>query len=90
MDMEASFLPPPVPPKAYSYVSVFGPPTWVMPMTFTICNEHVPHSEDNGVGIDADGDLLLYRKITEQDVARYPSLVGMHEIWISMRLSASD
>lgn len=69
------------------YVTTWCVPKWVMPMTYKISAGMGGETAVNGISVDEDGDLVLYRKVTLDDYEKHPELIGVDEIWISMRLS---
>ena len=79
----------PVPSRPAEAVRVGTPtiPSWVKPLSASIClGGGVPESV-NGLGFTNDADLLLYRKLSKEDYARYPMLEGVSEVWIVYRMN---
>ena len=59
---------------------------WVMPLAFAIANGDSHEEAVNGICFSPLGDLLLYRKITDSDRIKRPTLVGISEVWIVFEL----
>jgi hypothetical protein len=59
-------------------------------MTFNVGYGLGPIGVVNGISVDEDGDLVLYRKVCDQDREKYPDLGGVDEVWITMRLPVTD
>lgn len=89
IDMEQIAAAPSAPTPA-CMVSTWHVPKWVMPMAFKIGYGQGPKEVVNGINVDQDGDLVLYRKLCAEDYERYPELVGADEVWISVHLPIAD
>jgi hypothetical protein len=61
-----------------------------MPLAFKAGMGQGPPECVNGMTMDAEGDLVLYRKLCAQDYENYPSLIGADEVWIIMKLDFPD
>ena len=70
------------PPFARDIQYIYQAPHWVKPIGFAILNGIGPPEAVNGIDT-AGEDLLLYRRITEDDTYKYPELNGVEEIWIT-------
>lgn len=80
----------PQPPAASCGVESWIVPPWVMPLAFKAGMGQGPSTCVNGMTMDNEGDLVLYRKLCEQDYVDYPSLVGAEEVWIVLKLDFPD
>lgn len=74
-------------PRPGCYTSIWMVPRWVMPISFKIGSGQGGNLAVNGISVDEDGDLVLYRKITLDDYEKHPELIGVDEVWVTMRLS---
>ena len=82
---------PDLPEAEGSWSSILIPPNWVMPMAFAAANGYGPVEAINAIGFsEPEGDLLLYRRFTDQDRERYPLLYGIREAWIVFSLSGGN
>ena len=82
--------PIPDPPEARWSASLTSAHEWVMPIAFAIANGQDHEEAINGIAFSSDGDLLLYRRITDKDWEERPTLVGITEVWIAFRLPIND
>lgn len=39
------------------------------------------------VSVTEDGDLLMYRKITSEDILAYPALWNVEDVWVTQKIS---
>lgn len=67
-----------------------GPQAWVMPMAFWILNGYGPRDAFNGISVDEQGDMVIYRRLCHEDWKRHVQLIGVEEVWISIRISDSQ
>jgi len=44
----------------------------------------------NGINLTLGGDLLLYRKVTPEDWAQYPELLGIRDVWMEFAVPCPD
>jgi hypothetical protein len=70
-----------------AYVSSWCVPRWVMPIAFKIGAGRGAPEAVNGITVDEGGDLVLYRKVTLDDYEKHPELIGVDEVWVTMRLT---
>ena len=56
-------------------------PEWLPYMVLAIGQGRDPEYAGNGISF-ADGNILLYRRISEREWALFPSLAGIKEIWL--------
>lgn len=80
----------PKPLDASTYVNSWIVPPWVMPLAFKAGMGQGPPECVNGMTMDEQGDLVLYRKLCAEDYERYPGLIGADEVWIVLRLDFPD
>mgnify|MGYP001592752370 FL=1 len=59
-------------------------------MTLAITRGDLVEEGINGIGVDAVGDLVLYRKLNTRDWARLPELADVSEVWITVELPVSN
>ena len=75
----------PAPPKRDEWNHVLTVRPWVMPIAFAAGNG-IGEGSVNGIGFTDQGDLLLYREITNEDRERFPQLYGIRDVWIVFKL----
>lgn len=88
--VSAAFKIPRVQPETVIQTS-FVPP-WLLPIGYWVINGvGFGEGAENGIGfVSPDGNLLLYRRITDRDRTTFPGLRDVAELWIELRLPEGD
>ncbi len=77
-------------PTPGTYVSSWLVPKWIAPITFKIGAGRGAPEAVNGISVDEAGDMVFYRKITLDDYEKHPELIGVEEVWVTMRMNLDD
>lgn len=71
------------------HIPVYQVPGWILPTAFRILHGSEPPGAPegtNGIGVNEEGDLVLYRKIPPDDTLQHLGLIGVDEVWIVIAL----
>ena len=80
--LDFSTQPPhPQPESDRESVKISFVPSWVEGISKIALNGWNMGSLFSGISCDENGDLVLYRELTEDDYRSYPTLRSVKEIW---------
>lgn len=71
-------------------ISIGFVPAWVVQISLEILNGTGGPDAVNHIGMDVMGDIVLYRKVTDEDRHNAPLLKNIEEIWVSYDFPAQD
>lgn len=72
------------------YLATTQMPTWVPFMVSAITQGLDPEYAGNGISLTTDGNLLLYRRVSEREWKVFPALEGVKEVWLEFGMDYSD
>lgn len=77
-------------PTPQMYVGGSKPPSWIAPLTQAVMNGDGPEETVNGIASDPDGDLVFYRRLCDDDVKRFPELLGVSSVYIIVNIDGGN
>lgn len=86
---QATPCPPRPNPPGYTAMA-HSVPVWVKPLSASIVFGGGTPEAENSIGFTADGDIMLYRRLSKEDWDKFPSLYGVDSVWIVYRLPDMD
>ena len=92
MNQELIVQIPPIPTSEVhkSPVTIGFVPAWVVAVSVMALNGFNAGSACNGIGCDEEGNLLLYRKLSEKDKSNFPLLNHVEEVWFTYEFPIGD
>ena len=63
-------------------------PACVIQVSMDILNGVGGEVAVNNIGLDVMGDMVLYRRLTDEDRHNFPLLKNVEEIWVSYEINA--
>ena len=58
-------------------------PSWVVSLCIRALNGWNAGKEGNGISCDSNGDLVLYRRLNDEDYVSLPEMKHIKEIWLT-------